>query len=263
MNAPRIALMSDLHLDPSGFALANFEAEVCVLLGDVMETEQGSPIAWAKANIPTHIPTLFVPGNHDFYGGAVGNTLNRWRTEAHGSHIRLLYNETIEVAGVRFLGTPLWSGLGMCNLVDKLFLTRQLPNLVKDFSRIYNNQGKLWRVEDMLEEHRKAIDYLTRELSAPSDKPAVVLTHWAPCVLSLAEKFRGDPANPYFINDLPDLVTKAHLWLHGHTHAPSDYQVGTDPLRGRVICHPRGNWKERSMMPDYDYQPKLIERLGN
>ena len=37
----------------------------------------------------------------------------------------------------------------------------------------------------------------------------------------------------------------ARLWLHGHTHAPRDYVVGTT----RVVCNPRGYPHEKRKPP--------------
>ena len=42
--------------------------------------------------------------------------------------------------------------------------------------------------------------------------------------------------NPSFVSDLSSLMGGAALWIHGHTHASSDYVVaGT-----RVVANPRG-----------------------
>lgn len=70
----------------------------------------------------------------------------------------------------------------------------------------------------------------------------VVLTHHAPSPRSIPPKFQGDPLNCAFASDLDALVmeSKALLWVHGHIHSQSDYQIGST----RVVANPRGYPRE-------------------
>lgn len=48
----------------------------------------------------------------------------------------------------------------------------------------------------------------------------------------------GEPHAPTYASDLEELVarSRARLWVHGHIHAVSDYQIAET----RVVCNPRG-----------------------
>jgi predicted phosphohydrolase len=252
---PSIALMSDLHLDHHKWTPpSDIEADLLVLAGDIVEAGGPSPVEWALAHLPK-IPTVFVPGNHDFYGGRVGKLLELWRKQCRGSHVRVLYNETLSHAGMHIIGTPLWSGLDLNrHPIQEAHLRRTLPMRIADFSHIYSDSGKSWRVAEMLHEAMRAREFIAKELSKGHER-SVVITHWAPARPSISPRFLGDELNPYFVNDLPDLVEQASVWLHGHVHDECDYQVGQTPGKGRVVCHPRGYKSERPG----EYRPKIIE----
>lgn len=239
MTQPVLTLFSDLHLDQWSWRTAPRHQGLVVLAGDIIEAGGDSAVAWAKARLDG-APTVFVPGNHDFYGGRVGPLLNRWRAQADGSNVSVLYNETLDYQGLRILGTPLWSGLALDGPVSAARLARTLKYQVADFTCIFDHDGKPWSVARMLEEHAIALEFLRQELARDPHIPKVVVTHWPPARGSTHPRFKDDELSPYFINDYPELVAQATLWLHGHTHDASDYRVGQDPYRGRVICHPRG-----------------------
>lgn len=254
-----IALMSDLHLDTGNFRVPETieGADVCVLAGDICEVACGSPVVWAKANIPASIPTFFIPGNHDFYGGRVGNLVNIWRRQAHGSHVTVLINETAQIGEARLLGTPLWSGLNMANPVDRAWMMQKLKFHIADFSCIFNSGGGGWSVGQMLAEHDKALEFLVGELSKPWDGATVVATHWPAHENSISPRFIGDPLNAYFVNHLPELVALADVWLHGHVHDPMDYLVGEGDSLCRTVCNPRGYPGEHKRREPY--QPIFID----
>lgn len=233
------ALLSDLHLDFSPYEGEKVEADIILLAGDVCEAnKKESPIRWAQRRFPDQ-PVLFVPGNHDFYGGRFGEVIDRWRKECRKSNVRLLYNEVFEFQGLRFLGAPLWSDIASGGIIQEAFLRINLPQEISDFSCIINSQGKNWKVNDMLRENAKSLLFL-REALKDTTLPNVVMTHWAPHRGSLHPMFDGHRVNPYFINHYPDLVAQSMAWFHGHTHLPCDYEAGYEPGHGRVICHPRG-----------------------
>jgi predicted phosphodiesterase len=258
MSAPKpftLSLMSDLHLDFSRYAPGQVKADVHVLNGDLGEVKNVNPVLWALHHFPDPTqPVLFVPGNHDFYGGRMPDTLKLWRKTAKNTHVHVLYNDTFDFRGTRFVGTPLWSDLASGGVTQQADLMKTGKNKISDFSCIFNGQGKNWTVADMFRENALAIEFLERELVNDPEVPKIVLTHWAPHIGSTHPRFYGDEMNPYFINHLPHLVEQAVLWLHGHTHQPSDYRVGPSDARGRVIGHPRG-YPHEQLAP---YQPLIL-----
>ena len=100
----KIALLSDLHLSVQSMAVPNTEADVVVLAGDLQRPEQS--IAWARQFAK---PTVFVAGNHEFYGSDLVTTMAQLHAHAQGSQVRVLENGEWQHGGVRFLGCTLWS----------------------------------------------------------------------------------------------------------------------------------------------------------
>jgi hypothetical protein len=80
-------------------------------------------------------------------------------------------------------------------------------------------------------------DWLREALSRPHEAgPTVVITHFAPSLLSADPRYGLAPGTAGFCNALDDLLPQADLWLHGHLHCPSDYSVGGC----RVVANPLG-----------------------
>src|SRR5882762_4300913 len=99
-------ILSDLHLEFGSFSLPRTEADVVVLAGDVHLGQAG--VTWARKQWPD-TPMVYVLGNHEFYREALPELTDRLRRLCEGSHIHLLENDLVEVAGVAFLGCTLWT----------------------------------------------------------------------------------------------------------------------------------------------------------
>ena len=67
---------------------------------------------------------------------------------------------------------------------------------------------------------------------------------------------RGYPRNRFFLCDVDDLIRRAApaLWVHGHTHASIDTQVGST----RIVCNPLG-YLNFGHNPNFD--EKLVVRV--
>lgn len=104
---------------------------------------------------------------------------------------------------------------------------------------------------------RKPRDWFrTTVLRLYREKADVVVTHFAPLKESEHEKYKDNLLNPYFVNDIPDLVDEISpsVWVHGHTHSEFDYKFNDT----RVVCSPFGYPGENFGSLD-DMKPKTIE----
>jgi predicted phosphodiesterase len=271
-----LLLASDLHLDMGHYDLsAQIKAllnqgeriDAVLLLGDIMEVAAGSPVAYAKMQVPTDIPVAFVPGNHDFYGGRYGNLLNIWRAQALHSHVRVLVEEEMIVPSAEggeivLLGTPLWSNLEGLGPLVETDLRRSVHKQIADFSCIFDSDGSAWTALKMIEKFERAYLFLKKGLSSAAladGRRRVVATHFGPHRQSITPRWKSDDVSAYFCNHLPELVERADVWLHGHTHDGFEYQIGEDPDRGLVICHPRGYPRGSESEQALRYVPRLIK----
>jgi predicted phosphodiesterase len=237
----RLLVLSDLHTEFLQFwalpeSLPDFD--VCVLAGDIA----GSPakaIDFAATAPALAGPLIFVPGNHEFYGGEIENRLRAGKEAATGTNVRLLDRDTATIDGVRFIGAILWT--------DYRFHRTQAWSMamaargLSDHVRIERRgpQGALrFTPADALARHLDDRAYLEAALSVPFDGPTVVVTHHAPHPSSVARRFQNDALTPAFVSDLSEVIDRyaPDLWIHGHTHDCFDNLVDAT----RIVCNPKG-----------------------
>ena len=239
----KILILSDLHTEFVAQCWALPEElpdfEVCVLAGDIA----GSPAKGVDfaTTAPALIgkPIVYVPGNHEFYGGEIENRLRVGKEAAAGTNVRLLDRNVAIIAGVRFVGAILWTdyelygqqpwtmAMAARRLNDHVWIERRGPRGALRFfpaAAVAHQHADRAFVED--------------ELGKPFDGVTVVVTHHAPHPGSVAERFADDGLTPCFVSDLTAVIERhaQALWIRGHVHDNFDYRVGAT----RIFCNPKG-----------------------
>lgn len=243
----RLRIMSDLHLEFGPLDLEPIGEDVLVLAGDVGIGTQGAEWAAAYAR-RAGVPVVMIAGNHEFYRGVgVGKTLiDLLEIPLSEPRFTFLENGEREVAGIRFLGTTLWTDYCLGGLdEDEHFAAMLIASKTMNDHRLIPNFKPLDAMRKNLISRRFIRDSLPWG--------AVVVTHHLPSHRSIDPRYTGAPENPAFASDLDDLVAHsgAALWVHGHTHASCDYRIGET----RVLCNPRGYYPH-DLNPNFD--PNLI-----
>jgi len=241
----RIHLLSDLHNEFDLFEPEVRDADVVILAGDINVKTRG--VEWAKNTFTC--PVLYVPGNHEFYGGHLTRTLEKMRA-ASSDQVRVLDRDEVILSGVRFLGATMWTDFAATGNPPIAAFTAQ--NGLNDFKQIRTAEFRRIRPADLISESAKTRDWLRAKLADPFDGPTVVITHHAPSMRSLEDNpHAGGHLDAAFANRWEDLMggDQVALWVHGHSHTAVDYDVaGT-----RVVCNPRGYPGE-----DTDFKPNLV-----
>jgi len=233
----RIHVLSDLHLEcyeqPS--ELPTVAADLVVLAGDIHRAAEG--MAWAATQFPAQ-PVIYVPGNHEYYGGSMAERRQQLVEAAQQHGILLLDNDVRVLDGVRFLGCTLWADFALyeqCGQApaEAMQLAAQR---VPDFRLISCDEAQSFSPAQAQALHRETVRWLETELSQPFAGPTVVISHHAPLAACIPEQYRGDPLSPAFASGLDHLMGQAELWIHGHVHEPVDIDCnGT-----RVVANPGG-----------------------
>lgn len=243
----RIAIASDLHLEFGEVALTNAGADVLVLAGDICVARK-LPLAWFFDICEEFSHVIYVPGNHEYYGSDIDHMIPKLKRDLeYFSNLHVLNNETVEINGVTFAGSTLWTSMNNRNPLTMATVKRGMS----DFDQIamnthptfiHNHPPRL-SPERWCDEHEAAVQFL---LNANAD---VVITHFSPSFQSCSEQYRTSSINDGFHSDLNWLIEELapSMWIHGHTHDAFDYRIG----KTRVICNPRGyhgiedtsNWK--------------------
>ncbi len=255
----KLAVMSDLHLSVAPFVPPSTDADLIVLAGDIARPD--AAMAWARG---LGKPVLYVPGNHEFYGGTLAGTVRRLKELASGSSVVVLDNEVVVIDGVRFVGSTLWTDFATyAEYVDdevRRASERAALAIVRDFSRIRSadDSDALFSPVTCAEQFARNSAWLASVLDRPFDGPSVVITHHAPSLRSIHPRFAGSPINACFVSDAEGLMgrERVDLWIHGHTHDSFDYVVrGT-----RVVCNPRG-YRQGGVDENPAFRPELVIEL--
>ncbi|HEU0198234.1 MAG TPA: metallophosphoesterase [Nevskiaceae bacterium] len=236
----RLNVLSDLHLSRGELPHPHTDADIVILAGDLGRPEQA--MAWARGFAR---PVLFVPGNHEYYGGGIRTTDDQLRALTAGSSVHVLQQDECVLAGVRFLGATLWTGFQVDREVEaRVKAMAACAALMRDFKTVASAEkpGGIYSPEESTHVFARHRAWLAERLAIPFEGPTVVVTHHAPSWASIHPRFAGSPYNNAFVSDLEDLMgaRRVALWIHGHTHDSFDYVVhGT-----RVLCNPRGYLKD-------------------
>src|SRR5687767_6390016 len=125
----KLNVLSDLHLSRGALRIPANDADVVVLAGDIARPREA--IAWASGFA---IPVLYVPGNHEFYGGSITGTVAELKRLSAGTRIRVLDNDEALIDGVRFLGTTLWTDFMLFGEGEKRqAATQEAQRFMRDF----------------------------------------------------------------------------------------------------------------------------------
>ena len=227
----RLRVFSDLHLERRPFSPPEAGADLVVLAGDIDNGAAG--IEWARRAFAG--PVIYLAGNHEYYEGEFDAVQDALRAAARASAVELLDCSEAVFYGVRFLGCTLWTDYSLVAEAARPPVIESARKLRPDYQRIRRGV-RLFAPEDAIALCTRHRSWLEAKLAEPFSGKTVVVTHFAPHPRSVAPGYAGHHANPGFVLDLENLMGRAVLWIHGHTHTFFDYSVeGT-----RVVCNPRG-----------------------
>ncbi len=267
--AVKIQLLSDLHLEthPHWQAVPLPGADLLVLAGDIGSYQAGSalletgeddfglvrfsplPVAQGGSAWPT--PVLFVPGNHEYDSFDFDEAHQRLRQTCERLGITWLERETWQWRGVRFVGTTLWTDFEALPDGTK---AKQQEKAYRAANYYLRTTGTTWQGQPMLAEQVKAQGlvcqaWLREHLAQPFDGPTVVVTHFAPTLISADPRYGITPGTAGFCNALDALLPGVDVWLHGHLHcAVRAVQSGC-----RIVANPLGYARkdeQKSYAPD-------------
>jgi predicted phosphodiesterase len=249
----RLNILSDLHLSQGELALPANEADVVILAGDIARPAEA--VAWASRLAK---PVLYVPGNHEFYGGSIEGSAAWLKELCEGTAIRVLDDACQLIGNVRFLGSTLWTDFNLFGDGERRAAAiNEAVRSMRDFSRIRLRESSqaLFSPDDCASLFQRHAAWLAGELAKPHGGPTVVITHHAPSRASIHPRFEDSLLNACFVSDAQHLLNgqRAQLWVHGHTHDSFDYVLnGT-----RVVCNPRG-YARAGVNENAAFDPDLV-----
>jgi hypothetical protein len=203
----RLLVISDLHLEfgPFEFPSSMPEFDVAVFAGDIGQPIS-SAVAWMalqREGALRGARSIYVPGNHEFYGFELKRSLAEGRSAATAAAIDLLSRSSVVIDGVRFIGCVLWT--------DYRLHGTPKPSMV--FAGETLNDHRLIRYQEesghfsrfmpwhAAAEHRLDLAFIRKELAIPFAGPTVVVTHHAPHRNSVQPRHERSSLTPAFVTD--------------------------------------------------------------
>lgn len=266
----RIQLFSDLHLERYPDFEPDFapDVDVVVLAGDIGSYQQGSRLESDDFGLGRFSPlrngsrcpkVLYVPGNHEFDGLDFVDTYFRLQQTCEDLGITWLERQVVTLGDVRFIGTTLWSDFealagGQPSLPKKIQMREKAFRAANYY---LSKNTTLIDGEPVLAESLRSMAFecqawLRDALAVPFDGTTVVVTHFAPSLLSADPRYGLTPSTAGFCNALDELFPLADIWMHGHLHCRNDYVVSGEragePWSCRVVANPRGYFSKGEQM---------------
>ncbi|MEO7338917.1 MAG: metallophosphoesterase [Caldimonas sp.] len=238
----RIQLLSDLHLETERYEPEPAPgAELLVLAGDIDATWAAFDLfrAWPQ-------PILFVAGNHEFDGRELNDAWPALRERCAQLSITMLERESvvrIDSTGrrIRFVGTTRWSDFDLFGAPKREKAMRAAGYYMRVMNATKN--GLPYDPGAVRIDALECRAWLDAELALPAlDWDAtVVVTHFAPSILSADPRYGKQNGTASFCNADDALLPAADLWIHGHLHCAKDYEVAHATGCTRVVCNSRGH----------------------
>jgi hypothetical protein len=211
--------------------------ETLIIAGDLCPHTHSKFEKFIKERIlPKWKNTIIIPGNHEFWGAYADDDFfeSEKKVWTKGDHTcTYMNNDTVEIDGVTFIGSTLWSYVGG----DKHFAVQ---NGMGDYFYINDNT-----VDKNNERFLANCEFLTNAVK-DLDKRAVVITHHVPSFNLINERYKGHSLNEAFAADMDTFIMmyghKISHWIHGHSHDEIDEMINGI----RFIRNPMGYPQERT-----------------
>jgi Icc-related predicted phosphoesterase len=248
----RCHYLSDLHLEAQGFRMALPKGDVLIIAGDLCHARCLDParsdgysvaqrdramrlIDEALRKFP-HV--LLIAGNHEHYDGVFEETTETLRRHLPG--VTVLDDEAVQIDGVRFFGSTLWTDLSGQTEPEVTAIRKGMGEYFFVKSRSGGPDqalGKL-RPADTHRAHETAWTRLREAVTAQPRRSTVVITHHAPSCLGLNPRFAGSPLDPAYASSLDEEIAafeNVPVWVHGHTHIAKTYRIGNTVVRSNAL----------------------------
>ena len=160
----RIRVLSDLHLEFQDWNPPDAQADIIVLAGDIHSGSRG--IEWARRQFPL-MPILYVPGNHEFYGREIQETLSDLQKAGRRFGVDVLHGRGVVIGGARFLGATLWTDFALHG-ARRCCHRRAMSDAkygMSDFSLIRHGAQGLFRPEHARAMHLEQVCWIGERLA--------------------------------------------------------------------------------------------------
>jgi DNA repair exonuclease SbcCD nuclease subunit len=207
---------------------------------------------------PRYKKVFYIMGNHEYYGGDLLYKLSDLfesvrKYNVSKNNIRILHNSSDLITDseskelCRITGSTLWTDFYN---KDPLQVTTA-KFCLNDFTGNIKFDEASFTIDKCIEVHDVCKTYLkwTVERADASYKD-IIVTHHMPSRHLVADAYKDSPLNGSFASDCDEIMSKAKLWICGHSH----HTVDTELHGCRVVMNPRGYPHENNK----GFNPELV-----
>jgi len=267
----RCHYMSDLHLEAQPFRHQLPSGDVLIIAGDLchataLDPERTDPysvkqrervLRFIEDATKAFAHVILVAGNHEHYGGVFEDTVFLLRKHLAG--VAVLDEQCVEIGGINFFGTTLWTDLADRDEVASERIRRGMGEYFFAKTRRANDNGQTVLTKllpaDTLAAHDRARTALGL-LAATADRPTVVVSHHAPSLKGLNPLHVGNGLDGAFASNLDDVIagmTSTPFWVHGHTHIRRKYRIGSTTVLANCRGFDGKDLSARGFSPDCNF----------
>jgi UDP-2,3-diacylglucosamine pyrophosphatase LpxH len=240
--------------------ISNEGSDVLVLAGDVVEVVDLKKTSKYRTDVMNYLGSLndrykkiiFVAGNHEHWGNSFYHTNQNLRSrffELGLTNFEVLDNQTCEVDDVIFFGATMWTTMRDNNPIVSMdcvafmndYKEIHVPIAMNGmYSKYYYGDKADLMPEHTIAECRHTKREIKKFIDLKTDKKKVLVTHHAPCMVSLSKKHEPDNVQDAYYEEISNELfgSDIKMAIHGHIHDPVKYMIGNC----LVVSNPRGNY---------------------
>lgn len=219
----KVSIFSDLHLEGNRFNPRMFEragalSDAIVLAGDIVDTQSYYMLGAIRSLVPSHVPIMFTPGNHEYYlSSGVKKHRSKLREYCKKNNIVFLDRSTFEFHGYLFIGCTGWSDMQAYATEVRYFGDDgSVESMISDFRLIGD-----WSISKMVVQSGRDRHFIKKSIKTADMKKLkpFVVTHFPPLESLNSGRYPLNSLSPFFVNEWSDLVRMVDgVWVYGHTH---------------------------------------------
>ena len=227
-----IQYASDLHLVfPQNYQYVTTkgllpEGDVLVLAGDVADLfylhRYDAFWDWCEEHF-NH--TIFVPGNHDYYGvwESKKELIEPLKVKIR-DNVLCCNNAIVQIDDIDFICSTMWSKVPPKD-------TLAVSSGLLDFREISFGDC-LMKVADYNDLHDTAVNFIQRSVNESKAVKKVIVTHHVPSFLATKNFLRQTPLASGFTTELGHWISNTNIdyWIYGHSHHSIETNIGQTKL---------------------------------
>ena len=162
-------------------------------------------------------------------------------------NVRYYNNKVVTIDGVDIILSALWANI---SIADAFMIERS----INDFRRIVCDKERLTFTK-FNQMHEESLSFIKQAIAASTASKKIVVTHYLPSNLLVAERFRGSRLNGAFVSEQGNWIAESDIdyWIYGHSHTNIDDVIGST-----VCVSNQLGYVNHAGVPESDFNPGKI-----